>query len=324
MASATDYVPFGLEGLQGGLPLFFDLYIKKGERYQLYRKESSSLLFTLEDCQRLLASGLTHLWIRIPTEEHFGIQRLVALLAMPDEHLSPRAKAHLWHGTAKATAQRAINNAASKGMLADIRGLMEATVGYLARNSSAFPALLSATLHEYSLHTHSVNVAMYALGLGKFVGVTAQEDLRDLGLAAFLHDVGKAKVGLEVLQKPGQLTSEEWAIMRQHPDWGMEALSQVDDLPQPVRAVVAQHHERLDGSGYPRGLAGEDIDFASRVVALADAFDAMTSVRSYKSAYSAYGALSLLKNDVEAGKLDPDLFVGLVLLLGGPSRIGHA
>lgn len=324
MASVRDYVPIELESLNDDLPLSFDLYLNEGRRYLLYRGASSSLLFTLKDCRRLMSSGVTRLWIPIPAEEQTGPKKLMTLLSMPDEHLPPRAKAQLWYGSAKATAQRAMKSSVSKGMLDDVRGVIDATVGFLAHSRSAFPALLSATLHDYSLYTHAVNVAVYALGLGKFVGVTDRNGLRDLGLAAFLHDVGKARVGLEILQKPGPLTPEEWTIMRQHPHWGTELLSELGDLPQTILGVVAQHHERPDGSGYPTGMGSDSLDLLSMVVGLADCFDAMTSARAYKPAFSAYGALSLLKGEMEAGKLDSNLFVSLVLLLGEPSRMGHA
>lgn len=318
---SPDYVPLGLQRLRKDLPLSCDLYVDKGGRHVLYRE--STLPFTRTDCDRLLASGVSQLWVRVSSQDGGGSnQRLTSLLSLPDEQLPPRAKAQVWYGSAMTIAHRAVTTTVLRDTIADVHGLVDTTVSYLARSNSALHALMSVTLHDYSVYTHAVNVAVYALGLGRSTGLS-REELRDLGMAAFLHDIGKTRVTREVLQKPGPLTEEEWAMMRQHPVWGEEILSASMELPPEVRAVVSQHHERLDGMGYPRGMAGDELHRFSMIVSLVDAFDAMTSNRCYASARTPYTALSLLKDEV-GEKFDPNLFTSLVLLLGNPRQIGHA
>ena len=103
---------------------------------------------------------------------------------------------------------------------------------------------------------------------------------------AALHDVGKSRVPPEILWKNGALTPEEFEVMLHHPEWGLDIVQKMDFLPADVPAAVLHHHERYDGTGYPSGLAGENIPLAARIVAIADVFDALTSVRSYKPAWS--------------------------------------
>ncbi len=317
MVSDLDYVPLDLRNLPIGVPLTCDLYIRAKEQYVLYRE--ASLPFKEIDRKRLMSSGVTNLWIRMGGDS-FLEQQLASLLAQPDEQLPPHAKAELLYTSAAAITKRAVTNV-SPASLADVDKLIGTTVSHLALNRTAFPALLSVMLHDFSVYTHALNVAVYAISLARFVGIADNQDLRNLGVAAIFHDAGKARIPNEILNKPGPLSPEEWAVMRQHPLLGTELLSQAGDLPEIVLKVVGQHHERLDGSGYPMGIGGEDFHQFSMIVALADSYDAMTCDRSYRSSLTPFRALSLLKEEtVAAGKLDPTLFACLVRLLGNPDQ----
>ncbi|MCL5265464.1 MAG: HD domain-containing protein [Chloroflexi bacterium] len=312
----NDYVALDLRSLRTDLSLTCDLYIKEEGQYVLYRE--ASLPFTPADRERLLESGVSNLWVRISVDEDVLLQQhLTVLLSLPDEEMPPLAKAGLLYSSVMGITRRAIAGSLSKEILADVDEMVGVTVDYLTRSQTAFPALLCVMLHDFSVYTHSLNVAVYALGLGKFLGVTDHQSLRHLGVGAILHDVGKARVPKDMLSKRGKLSPEEWAIMRQHPEWGTEILSTAADLEDDVLAIIAQHHERLDGSGYPRGLTGEKIQMFAMIVALVDAYDAMTCGRPYRKARMPFDALSLLKTEMH-GKLDPALVPGLVHFLGDP------
>jgi HD-GYP domain-containing protein (c-di-GMP phosphodiesterase class II) len=144
-------------------------------------------------------------------------------------------------------------------------------------------SLLSALrAHDPYTYRHSLRTVRLSLLLGRACGVS-QTELRTLSLGALVHDLGKIFIPGEVLHKEGSLNKEEWAAVRRHPNDGARLLLGVS-TPPGVRRVVAEHHERLDGRGYPSGLGGDEIAFNSRVVAVADAFDAMTSERPYRPA----------------------------------------
>ena len=128
---------------------------------------------------------------------------------------------------------------------------------------------------------HCLQVAVLALSTGRVLGLD-NRSLADLGTGAILHDVGKTMIPESILLKPGKLNDEEWAVVRQHSELGFEVLRNTRGI-GPVAAHVAfQHHERSDGSGYPRGLAGPDISAYSKICAVCDVYDAMTSPRVYK------------------------------------------
>jgi putative nucleotidyltransferase with HDIG domain len=140
---------------------------------------------------------------------------------------------------------------------------------------------------------HSVNVAIITAVLSKWLGY-AGEQHKDFVLAGLLHDVGKAAVPLEILNKPGPLTSLEMEIMKQHPEQGGDMLRKAKVLADYVLAGVEQHHERLDGSGYPHGLRRNDIATCARVIAIADMYDAMTSERVYRRSMTPFIVIKTL------------------------------
>ncbi|HYY93147.1 MAG TPA: HD domain-containing phosphohydrolase [Pyrinomonadaceae bacterium] len=159
--------------------------------------------------------------------------------------------------------------------LADAYAALE---GVYRMTLKALTAALETRDHE--THGHSERVVNFSLRLGREMDLDA-EQMRSLEFGALLHDIGKIGVPDAILRKPARLTEGEWLKMREHPLHGSAILKGIDFLEGAAR-VVAQHHEKWDGSGYPAGLKGEEIDLNARIFAVADAFDAMTSDRVYR------------------------------------------
>ncbi|MEA5046978.1 MAG: transporter substrate-binding domain-containing protein [Eubacteriales bacterium] len=162
--------------------------------------------------------------------------------------------------------------------------------------SSVINALLS-TLAAKSEETeeHAERLQQYCGKIGRILGVSAKE-LDEMSLFAMLHDIGKVGINDAILQKPGALTPEEWLEMRKHPEIGFRIAQNNIDL-APISEYILSHHERWDGKGYPRGLAGRDIPLSSRILAVVDAYDAMTSERVYSKARSKEeAAAEILRN----------------------------
>ena len=146
---------------------------------------------------------------------------------------------------------------------------------------STLKALTAALeTRDAETHGHSERVVTFSLRLGREYGLTATE-MKALEFGSLLHDIGKIGVPDAILRKPAKLTEEEWERMREHPLHGQQILRGIKFLEGAAR-VVAQHHEKWDGSGYPLGLKAEDIDVCARIFAVADAFDAITSDRVYR------------------------------------------
>lgn len=173
-----------------------------------------------------------------------------------------------------------------------------------ARSLSATIEALAATLEMRDPYTagHQKRTAKIAEAIGREMGLSS-ERLRGLSVAAAIHDIGKVAVPVEILSRPGRLTAAEFEIIKQHPVAGADILSGIE-FPWPVARIVRQHHERLDGSGYPDGLTGEQILPEARILAVADVLEAMSSHRPYRPARPIDDALTELRD--QRGRLyDP-------------------
>jgi len=159
--------------------------------------------------------------------------------------------------------------------------------------------LLNITSYDYDTYIHSVNVGVLAISLAKVVlKKENKHDLNALGAGFFLHDLGKIHIPESIINKPGKLTGEEIQIMRRHPDMGFNLLLETKQISEESKLVVLQHHERFNGTGYPKKLRGEDIHIYGRICSVADVFDALVSKRPYKSQLSHFEALKLMKNEM--------------------------
>lgn len=161
---------------------------------------------------------------------------------------------------------------------------------------------------------HVVRMSHYSRLLALSAGFS-EHDAEELLHASPMHDVGKIGVPDHILLKPGPLNESEWKIMSQHPEFGAEIIGMHDShLLQSARTIALTHHEKWDGSGYPFGLAYEDIPVIGRIVAIADVFDALTSTRPYKKAWEVVDAVALLQR--ESGRhFDPDLIARFMKLM---------
>jgi len=157
---------------------------------------------------------------------------------------------------------------------------------------------------EKEVGSHSERVMNYAVFIGKRLGI-AGKDLDELAKGALLHDIGKIGISDNILLKPGQLDDSEWTEMRKHPQIGYAILSEVTFLKAPAE-IILSHHERFDGTGYPKQLKGNQIPLGSRIFTLVDTLDAMTSDRPYRRALP-FDAVAIEINRCRNSQFDPDL-----------------
>lgn len=163
---------------------------------------------------------------------------------------------------------------------------------------------------------HSLRVAELAANVGKRLGLSGEE-VEVLYRAGLLHDIGKIIIDTSCLNKPGPLTPEERQEIKRHPETGALILSQMERTKVLV-PLVRDHHERLDGSGYPAGKKGAEIHFYVRILSVADVYDALTSDRVYRRALSREKALEVIGEEVARGWWDPEAFRLLVRVVTGP------
>jgi HD-GYP domain-containing protein (c-di-GMP phosphodiesterase class II) len=179
--------------------------------------------------------------------------------------------------------------------------LVAAEEAFLGAHVRALTVRL-AQKDEYT-EEHTRRVALRAVQVGEQLGL-APGRLRALAIGGLMHDIGKLSVPDSVLKKPAELTDDEFDVIRRHPEWGERLVSELGGFTRAVRRLVRDHHERLDGSGYPRGLCSEALDLDTCILAVCDVYDALISARVYREAWSHDDAVALLRR--EAGTtLDP-------------------
>ena len=181
------------------------------------------------------------------------------------------------------------------------------------RNPSALISLARLKTRDDYTYMHSVAVSAMMISLAQQMGLSEAVQ-RDAGMAGLLHDVGKMLMPLEVLNKPGALTDDEFTIMKSHPVRGHEALEASGAFSAGVMDVVLHHHEKMDGTGYPHKLKGDQISVIARMGAVCDVYDAVTSTRPYKNAWDPAASLSRMAQ--WQGHFDPRIFQAFVASLG--------
>lgn len=172
-------------------------------------------------------------------------------------------------------------------------GLVESIMDDLSSREDAMIMMMNINSMDQYLYRHSLNVCVYTLLLGQIHGYN-KEELTLLGLGAMLHDIGKTKLPIELLNKPSKLSDEEFNQIKLHTQIGFQMLKDEPGIPLKSAHCAFQHHERINGEGYPRGLKGDEISEFARWIAITDAYDAMTTHRVYRPAMLPHQALEVL------------------------------
>ena len=220
------------------------------------------------------------------------------------------------YANAVQTAEEVWQSAETEGMpdtpaaLQTVDGLADA----VTQNRTALMALTAMRNYDNYTFTHMVNVSILAMAQARALGIDGKL-LREFGMSALMHDIGKVRTPKEILNKPGKLTDEEFDIMRRHVVDGAEILRRTPEMPILAPIVAFEHHLRLDNSGYPRTAKRDSMNLGSMLCAIADVYDAMRSQRSYQQAHPTDRILAVLKRN-EGSQLDPHLVRRFVQILG--------
>ncbi len=288
-------LPISLEALCPTSALRFDLFLRSdpGASVVLYRECSVPL--EASDIERLRSSGIPTLYIRLA--DHSRYSRYVREEVIPNENVPAAQRYNLLRNVSRTAFETAFRsgNAERAVMVADeFAGQM---TDLICDQDVLVSELFSLVEHDYYTFTHATNVSTYCLTLALALGISDREELVSIGAGALLHDLGKRQIAPFVLNKLGPLNDEDWRQIRQHPSFGFEALCDREDIGWGQLMMVYQHHERIDGRGYPVRLGGEEIHTWARICSVADVFDALTSERPYRKPIPIDKVLSMLQED---------------------------
>ncbi len=290
---AQRYLPIYLETLRVDTVLEFDLFIKIGKDMVLYR--SSDLPFTEKTLHKLLENNVSHLFVNYKSKGKYQtyIEKNLDKI-LEDRNIPEDKKAGILYETSQTLMQDVLENPEYGENIKRSQDLVGNTVGYILRGQAAFRNLLTISSFDYYTYTHSVNVCTFAVALAQQLGHKDEEYLNELGIGALLHDVGKSKISERILNKRSSLSTMEYELMKKHPKMGVEILAQTDMISAGSYYPVLQHHERGGKKGYPNNLDLHEMHEYSRIVAVVDTFDAMTTARVYQKAMETFPTLKIM------------------------------
>jgi HD-GYP domain-containing protein (c-di-GMP phosphodiesterase class II) len=311
--SVFPYLPIYLDSLVVDTVLDFDLFLSFGREMILYR--SSRLPFTERSRSRLVENNVSKLFVPITAKQEYkkyienNLTKIVEDPAIPEKR-----KAAIVYDSSKVLVKDILDNPSLSENIERSKNMVGNHVLYIMRGKEAFLNLLKIASFDYYLYTHSVNVCSFSIALAMYLGIKDKESLWLLGLGALLHDVGKSKISGRILNKSAPLNRAEFEIVKKHPSWGKEILNETDIIPDEAYYPIMQHHERFDGSGYPRGISGSEIHHYGRIIAVCDVFDALTTQRVYQDAMGTYPALREMYNQRQA--YDGKILEAFTMLMG--------
>ena len=271
-------------------------------------------LMSSEDGKSILGEGTVLTDNRIRLLKQWGVERIAILLENTDAKIEPllpwsfdRAAFNDYYKETVDLVKTAFKSISlfREVPVARMQELANEKIDPLIDAPGVMSHLLMIRHTDDYTFEHSVNVAILSGVIGKWLGITGQ-DLRDLIFSGLMHDIGKSQVPLEILNKPGNLLPDEMEIMRMHTTKGYYLLKEVPQVPTVVMLSVLQHHERMDGSGYPLRMKGTSIHRFARIIAVADIYDAMTSDRVYRRRTTPYHVIENLFQQMFAW-LDPEV-----------------
>jgi putative nucleotidyltransferase with HDIG domain len=175
----------------------------------------------------------------------------------------------------------------------EFNALFDDILGELSDNKQIMSHMVNIHRKDDYLYHHSVNVGILSAALGMALGYN-NNDIRELGIGAMLHDIGKTKIPIDILNKPGKLTEEEFQIMKKHSEYGYDILKHEPGISLRTAHIAFQHHERYNGTGYPRQIINSDQHEFAKIVAITDVYDALISNRIYRTSYLPHEAFEMI------------------------------
>jgi HD-GYP domain-containing protein (c-di-GMP phosphodiesterase class II) len=233
--------------------------------------------------------------------------------AIYDKKMPSPKKAAVIHEHSIVMIERLMENPTTENIAEVKKGIAD-VVDLILADDKTNEHLLTITAHDYSTYVHSVNVGVLAISLSKTLFQRSNaHNMHEMGAGFFLHDLGKVKINLNIINKPAVLTDEEMQEMRQHPRYGYEILTETHQITEECKNIVLQHHERDNGRGYPLGLKGDEIHLYGRICSLADVYDALNSKRPYRNGLRPFEALNVMKEEM-LDHFHKEMFERFVLL----------
>jgi len=282
-------IPF--ESLKG-----LSLYLFVDNGYTLYRNKN--LVIHPEDISRLLETNTEYAYV--PVKDHQSYYQAIEQglgSIVSDPNTQQEKKAEILYSTCIALVDQLYESPPEEAEINRVKNVSHALVEMVLQDKESFKHLFNVSNHDFYTATHMVNVCTTLVALGQHMRLS-KEELQELGTGALLHDIGKLFIPKYLLNTEEKLTDDEFKLIQSHVDEGVNYLKKHASLSPIAMSVISEHHERLDGSGYPKGLKENHISLYGRMAGVVDTYEAMTSVRPYRSkAFSLEDVTSILHEE---------------------------
>lgn len=291
-----------------------DLYIWRGPRPVLYAARGGELRKVVARAQR----GMSFLVREIDSDLLRGALADSLPSVLANSRIAPIERSK----TAYTIAAKVLAPVFAHDRPLDHDGLMithqaiDGITMHLLQDEEMTWAMVATMQKHMATHTHAINTAVYGIVMARFMQFGSPDAIRDVARGGLLHDIGKNRIPRTILDKPASLDAGEWQTMRTHVKSGYDMIVRAMGFAPSYAHIVAEHHERCDGSGYPAGRSISGIALDSQLVAIVDAFDALTSRRPYRNAVTPFEALRLLRVAMR-GQFSDELLREFIKLLGG-------
>lgn len=224
-----------------------------------------------------------------------------------------KVKALVIRENSKIIVRDLFDNPRSGEKIKQTQDLVHNMIDSIMANRDTIYDLLSIRGYDYYTYTHSVNVCVLSVGLGIALNMNKTESEK-LGIGSMLHDIGKSVIPVEILNKQGKLDDREFKVMQSHVNEGEKIIRENHRLPAESISAITQHHEKMNGKGYPSRVTSDDITLFGRITAIADCYDALTTTRPYRQSLTPFAALEIISK--ETGNYDPELLRLFIIMLG--------
>ena len=313
------YLPIPLIGIQVDSVLHFDVLIRTGPRKFVKYRDSHEII-TGAMLTRL--SDFNHEFIFIPVDNRAEYNSYIEQI-LPQFIANPKIpitqKATLVYNTTANVIQELLDSPRGDTLVRSDR-MVDVLVDLVSAGTEELGSILALASYDYYTYTHSVNVSVFSIALANKLRMDIKEELKTLAMAAILHDVGKTFLPREILSKPRSLSRDEFMTVKEHPSLGQKIVMQESNDYWEIGQIVRQHHERVDGSGYPDGLGKAEIHPMAKIITVTDMYDALTTRRVYRGAFAPIQALKII-SELVGHSIEERIFREFVKMLGtiGPT-----
>ena len=292
------YVPVGIESIEPEMFPDVALYIRSGNNFVLYKSHGHN--FSKQDAVRLAGNSIDFLYVS-PADMEVITKYLEdnAERILKSDKFDGKTKGKIIYQTSINFVGDIFQNPKKVGDFDRSKRLMENLLMYLSSDSDALSSLETVMTHNYHTFVHSLQVTALSALVHSEAFSLAHDEMVDVGIGSLLHDFGKTFISQKVLNKTGKLTPEDIATIKRHPEEGYKYLKENTHLNEIPLSIVRDHHERVNGKGYPRGLKREDIGRSAQVGGLCDVYCTLTIDRNGGKALPSYITIQIMRQEMQ-------------------------